>query len=74
MASSFSRRFVTDAALAFDRPVAVCGEAAADPATAAILIGLGVAELSVGPARIAPLREAIASLDPMHAAQRLLEH
>jgi phosphoenolpyruvate-protein phosphotransferase len=56
-------KFVTDAALAFERPVAVCGEAAADPATAAILIGLGVDELSVGPARIGPLREAIASLD-----------
>jgi phosphoenolpyruvate-protein phosphotransferase len=56
-------KFVTDAALAFELPVAVCGEAAADPATAAILIGLGVDELSVGPARIAPLREAIASLD-----------
>jgi multiphosphoryl transfer protein len=57
-------KLVTDAARAFERPVAVCGEAAADPATAAILIGLGVDELSVGPARIAPLREAIASLDP----------
>jgi multiphosphoryl transfer protein len=71
-------KFVTDAALAFNRPVAVCGEAAADPATAAILIGLGVDELSVGPARIAPLREAIASLDPdacrSAAARALMAH
>jgi phosphoenolpyruvate-protein phosphotransferase len=54
---------VTDAADAFERPVAVCGEAAADPATAALLIGLGVDELSLAPIRIAPLRRAIASLD-----------
>ena len=31
--------------------VAVCGEAAADPLAAALLVGLGVRELSVGPAR-----------------------
>jgi phosphoenolpyruvate-protein kinase (PTS system EI component) len=67
---------VTDAALAFERPVAVCGEAAADPGTAAILIGLGVGELSVAPTRIGPLRDAIASLDAdacrSAAAQALL--
>jgi multiphosphoryl transfer protein len=67
---------VTDAALAFERPVAVCGEAAADPGTAAILIGLGVGELSVAPTRIGPLRHAIASLDAdacrSAAAQALL--
>jgi len=34
------------------KPVAVCGEAAGDPATIPLLVGLGVDELSVGPARL----------------------
>jgi phosphoenolpyruvate-protein phosphotransferase len=56
-------KLVADAALPFGRPVAVCGEAAADPATAAILVGLGVEELSVAPASIARIRSALAGLD-----------
>ncbi|MBV8720221.1 MAG: hypothetical protein JO020_23045 [Chloroflexi bacterium] len=30
------------------RPVAVCGEAAADPLLAPLLVGFGVSQLSVG--------------------------
>jgi phosphoenolpyruvate-protein kinase (PTS system EI component) len=54
---------VTDAAFPFARPVAVCGEAAADPAAAALFVGLGVDELSVAPASIAGIRAVLAGLD-----------
>ncbi len=56
-------RLVTDAALPHDRPVAVCGEAAADPQAAALFVGLGVAELSVAPGSLAALRVMLAGLD-----------
>jgi phosphoenolpyruvate-protein kinase (PTS system EI component) len=56
-------RLVTDAALPYGRPVAVCGEAAADPLAAALFIGLGVDELSVAPGSLAPLRASLARLD-----------
>jgi phosphoenolpyruvate-protein phosphotransferase len=56
-------RSVTDAAKAHGPHVAVCGEAAADPATAALFVGLGVDELSVAPASIGPLRAALSGLD-----------
>lgn len=36
-----------EAGLQADRPVGVCGEAAADPALAAVLVGLGVTSLSM---------------------------
>ncbi|MGH7025677.1 MAG: phosphoenolpyruvate--protein phosphotransferase, partial [Caulobacteraceae bacterium] len=41
------------------RPVAVCGGLAADPAGAAILIGLGVSELSMPPAAIPEVKAAV---------------
>jgi phosphoenolpyruvate-protein phosphotransferase len=56
-------RMVTDAARPYGRPVAVCGEAAADPIAAALLVGLDVDELSVAPGSIAGLRASLASLD-----------
>jgi multiphosphoryl transfer protein len=56
-------KLVTDAALPFGRPVAVCGEAAADPLAAALLVGLGVDELSVAPASITRIRSILAGLD-----------
>jgi phosphocarrier protein FPr len=54
---------VTDAARPLRRPVAVCGEAAADPAAAALFVGLGVEELSVAPASIGRIRSVLAGLD-----------
>ena len=39
--------------------VAVCGEAASDPTAARLLIGLGVDELSLSPARIPAIKSAI---------------
>jgi phosphoenolpyruvate-protein phosphotransferase len=55
---------VTEAAATHGRPVAVCGEAAADPGAAALLIGLGVNELSVASPSLGRLRAAIAGLGP----------
>ena len=45
------------------RHVSVCGEAAADPAVIPFLVGLGVAELSVGPGSVAAVRSIVAGLD-----------
>ena len=45
------------------RHVAVCGEAAADPAVIPFLVGLGVTELSVGPGSVAAVRSLVAGLD-----------
>ncbi|SOD60717.1 phosphoenolpyruvate--protein phosphotransferase [Streptomyces zhaozhouensis] len=42
------------------RPVGVCGEAAADPALALVLTGLGVTSLSAAPAALPGLRAALA--------------
>jgi len=51
------------AAAAHGRPVAVCGEAAADPDAAGLLVGLGVGELSVAPRAIAGVQAALSGLD-----------
>jgi phosphotransferase system enzyme I (PtsI) len=39
-----------------DKPVGVCGEAAADPLLAVVLVGLGVTSLSMSPAALAGVR------------------
>jgi phosphotransferase system enzyme I (PtsI) len=41
------------------RPVAVCGEAAADPLIAPLLVGLGVSHLSVGVASIRQVHDVL---------------
>ena len=45
------------------RPVAVCGEAAADPMLVPLLVGLGVDELSVAPASVRAVAARVAGLD-----------
>jgi len=55
-------RHVLDAARERGRRVSVCGEAAGDPATAALLVGLGSRELSMSPARAARVRRAIGQI------------
>jgi phosphotransferase system enzyme I (PtsI) len=42
------------------KPVGVCGEAAADPKLAPVLVGLGVTSLSMAPSAIAEVRAALA--------------
>jgi phosphoenolpyruvate-protein phosphotransferase len=59
-----------------DRHVGVCGEMAADPTLALLLVGLGVRELSMAPASIPAVKQALASrtLDELRTlAVRALE-
>ncbi|GAA1848584.1 hypothetical protein GCM10009836_30390 [Pseudonocardia ailaonensis] len=49
--------------------VAVCGELAADPRAAALLVGLGVRELSVAPPAIALVKQAVRETDREQAAE-----
>jgi len=47
---------VGEAGLRAEKPVGVCGEAAADPLLALVLVGLGVTSLSMAPAALADVR------------------
>lgn len=55
-----------------DRPVGVCGEAAADPALAVVLVGLGVKSLSMT-ARALPDVDAVLKTVTFEDAQRLAQ-
>ncbi len=48
--------------------VAVCGEGAADPVAAAVLVGLGVRELSVSPRSVPQVKHHVRALDSHQAA------
>ncbi|WP_150307878.1 phosphoenolpyruvate--protein phosphotransferase [Planctomonas psychrotolerans] len=48
------------AGAALDRPVGICGEAAADPLLAVVLVGLGATTLSMSPAALADVRAELA--------------
>ena len=50
-------------------PVAICGEAAANPDAAALWVGLGVRELSVSPRSIAAVHGALAAVDADRAKE-----
>jgi len=52
-----------NSATALARPLGVCGEAAADPALAAVLVGLGVNSLSMAPVALSEVRGFLASID-----------
>ncbi len=56
-------RIVVEAGEARGRPVAVCGELAADPLGAAVLVGLGITDLSVTPVAIPAVKEHLSSID-----------
>lgn len=45
------------------RPLGVCGESAASPHLAAILVGLGVTSLSMAPSALAEVRGFLAQVD-----------
>jgi phosphoenolpyruvate-protein kinase (PTS system EI component) len=65
-------RLVRDVVAAAERTglsVEVCGEAAGEPQLAALLVGLGVGELSVAPARVDEVRDAVRSLTLVAAAE-----
>jgi phosphoenolpyruvate-protein phosphotransferase len=66
---------VVEAAHAAGKTVEVCGEAAGEAEAATLLIGLGVDELSVAPARLDELRETVRRLsfaEATDAARRAL--
>jgi phosphoenolpyruvate-protein phosphotransferase len=54
---------VCQAARAHGRPVAVCGEAAASPLLAPLLVGLGVTQLSVAAGGVRTVHSALAGLE-----------
>lgn len=53
----------TAGAGALERPVGVCGEAAADPELAAVLVGLGVRSLSMSTSALGSVRALLAEVD-----------
>jgi len=53
-------RAVVGAGRAASRPVSVCGEAAADPIAAALLVGLGIDKLSMGAAALGGAHDELA--------------
>ena len=57
------------AATAAGIPLEVCGEAASDPLTVPLLVGLGANELSVGAARVGAVRAWVRALDYGEAAE-----
>jgi phosphotransferase system enzyme I (PtsI) len=61
-------KWVVEAGAALARPVAICGEMAADPLGIGALIGLGIRELSVTPVAIAGVKESLSAIDSVRAA------
>jgi len=67
---------VVDAGRMREKPVAVCGELASDPVGTAVLVGLGITELSVTPVAIPAVKENLSRLDSTRVralARRALE-
>ena len=60
-------QFTTQAALRARIPVSICGEVAGDPRFTALLLGLGVRELSMAAARLPRVKERIRNIDSMAA-------
>jgi phosphoenolpyruvate-protein phosphotransferase/dihydroxyacetone kinase phosphotransfer subunit len=55
-------RLACDAGTAAGKPVGVCGEAAADPLLAAVLVGLGTSSLSMSPRALGHVGELLAGV------------
>jgi phosphotransferase system enzyme I (PtsI) len=60
-------RRVIDAAEARGRRLSVCGEMAADPINAVVLVGMGVTELSMSPAAVPLVRRVVTSVTAREA-------
>lgn len=60
--------YLVDAVCRSGVPVAVCGELAADERATALLVGLGVSELSVAPRAVPTIKQAVRHLDSRDAA------
>ncbi|MET1044005.1 MAG: phosphoenolpyruvate--protein phosphotransferase [Microbacteriaceae bacterium] len=63
-------KMLGDAGAAAGKPVGVCGEAAADPQLAVVLVGLGVTTLSMTPAALADVRAELTMVTREQAAAR----
>jgi phosphotransferase system enzyme I (PtsI) len=60
-------REVGDAGARLGKPVGICGEAAADPLLAVVLVGLGATSLSMAPSALADVRHALSERTPSEA-------
>jgi phosphotransferase system enzyme I (PtsI) len=65
-------QFTTAAALRGRIPVAVCGELAGDSRYTALLLGLGIRELSMAPSNLPKVKQRIRGLDLAEATRRAL--
>jgi phosphotransferase system enzyme I (PtsI) len=63
-------QFAIEAANRARIPISVCGEMAGDPRFTALLIGLGLRELSMAPGNIPRVKQRIRSLDTVAASRR----
>jgi phosphotransferase system enzyme I (PtsI) len=63
-------QFTTEAALRARIPVCVCGEMAGDPRYTALLLGLGIRNLSMAPSNVGRVKQRIRSLDMVAATRR----
>ena len=63
-------KLIGDAGAASGKPVGICGEAAADPQLAVVLVGLGATTLSMTPAALADVRAEIATVTLEQARAR----
>jgi len=63
-------QFATGAALRARIPISICGEMAGDPRYTALLLGLGLRELSMSPASIPLVKQRIREMDALAAATR----
>ncbi|MGV8876420.1 MAG: phosphoenolpyruvate--protein phosphotransferase [Rhodoglobus sp.] len=63
-------KMLADAGAAAGKPVGVCGEAAADPQLAVVLVGLGVTSLSMTPQALADVRAELLTVTLEQATAR----
>ena len=63
-------QFAVEAALRARIPVSLCGEMAGDPRFTALLLGLGIRDLSMAPSKIGRVKQRIRSLDMAAATRR----
>jgi phosphotransferase system enzyme I (PtsI) len=63
-------KLIGDAGRHSGKPVGICGEAAADPQLAVVLVGLGATTLSMTPAALADVRAELATVTLAEAERR----
>jgi len=63
-------QFAVQAALRATKRVCLCGEMAGDPRYTALLLGLGISELSMAPANIARVKQRVRAIDFAAASRR----